>query len=389
MPRRPDDAADAGGGRASADRSTASAAVDPDEAAVDVEGLSKTFGSGDDAVRAVDGVSFRVAPGEVVGLLGPNGAGKTTTIKSMLGLVAPDAGEVRVDGVDVHEHPREAYEHVDAMLEGARNDYWRLTVRENLRYFAAVRGEDPDAVADRHERLLERLDLAEKADTAVRDLSRGMKQKVSLASVLAGRVSVAVLDEPTLGLDLESSVTLQRELRRLADERGVTLLLSSHDMDVIEAVCDRVIVMSEGRIVADDAVDGLLAGFETRGYRFTLGGVDERTLSALRDRFPVTDVDRTGDRARLTVATDTAGFYRLTDALEARDLRVDAVETLRPDLGEAFVELTGDGTGDDAPTSDLTTGVPVTGDGAGAPDTTGTGTEAGSNARRVDRGEGE
>jgi len=323
-------------------------AVDPDEAALYVEGLSKTFGSGDGAVRAVDGVSFAVEPGEVVGLLGPNGAGKTTTIKSVLGLVLPDAGDVRVRGVDIHERPREAYEHVDAMLEGARNDYWRLTVRENLRYFAAVRGEDPDAVADRHERLLERLDLAARADTAVRDLSRGMKQKVSLASVLAGRVSVAFLDEPTLGLDVESSMTLRRELRRLTEERDVTLVLSSHDMEVVEDVCDRVIVMNDGRIVVDDAVDRLLSRFEARGYRVTASGADEETLTDLRDRFDLRAVERLDGRARFEVAADTETFYRLTDAMETHDLGVDAVETLQPDLGEAFVELTGG----DAPASD-------------------------------------
>jgi len=155
--------------------------VDPDEAAVYVEGLSKTFTRGGNAVTAVDDVSFAVHPGEVVGLLGPNGAGKTTTIKSVLGLVLPDSGEVRIRGIDVAEEPRRAYRHVDAMLEGARNDYWRLTVKENLRYFAAIRGQDPDALADRHEDLLDHLDIADEADTAVRDLSRGMKQKVSLA----------------------------------------------------------------------------------------------------------------------------------------------------------------------------------------------------------------
>ncbi|PSQ39356.1 ABC transporter ATP-binding protein [Halobacteriales archaeon SW_5_70_135] len=327
--------------------------VDPDEAALYVDGLAKTFGEGADAVTAVDGVSFAVEPGEVVGLLGPNGAGKTTTIKSVLGLVLPDAGDVRVHGVDVHERPREAYEYVDAMLEGARNDYWRLTVRENLRYFAAVRGEDPDAVADRHERLLERLGLAEKADTAVRDLSRGMKQKVSLASVLAGRVSVAFLDEPTLGLDVESSMTLRRELRRLADEREVTLVLSSHDMSVVEDVSDRVIVMNDGRIVADRAVDRLLSEFDARGYRVTARGADTATLTALRERFDLRAVERLDGRARFEVAADTETFYRLTDAMERNDLGVDAVETLQPDLGEAFVELTAaDGAVPDGPGAD-------------------------------------
>ena len=164
------------------------------EPAVEVEGLRKRFGEGDDAVVAVDGVSFAVETGSVVGLLGPNGAGKTTLIKSVLGMVLPDAGTVRIRGVDVDDRPRAAYASVDAMLEGARNDYWRLTVRENLRYFAAVGGVDPDAVADRHDRLLDQLGLADRADTPVRELSRGMKQKVSLASVLAGGAEVVFLD---------------------------------------------------------------------------------------------------------------------------------------------------------------------------------------------------
>jgi len=330
-------------------------AVDPDEAALYVDGLAKTFGSGDEAVEAVRGVSFAVEPGEVVGLLGPNGAGKTTTIKSILGLVLPDAGDVRVHGIDIYERPRAAYEHVDAMLEGARNDYWRLTVRENLRYFAAIRGQDPDAVADRHDDLLEQFDLAEFADTAVRDLSRGMKQKVSLASVLGGDVSVAFLDEPTLGLDVESSLKLRRELRRLVEERGLTLIVSSHDMDVIEDVCDRVIIMNEGEVIVDEAVETLLAGFETAGYRFTVRGADDDVLADLRDRFDLSGVTELDGRTRFEVAADSATFYRLTDAMEAHGLDVDGVETVQPDLAEAFVEMTGGsvaGTDTDAPAAE-------------------------------------
>jgi len=337
------DAAEVTDRLASVGASDGTPAIDPGEAAIYVDGLSKTFGTGEEAVHAVEGVSFAVAPGEVVGLLGPNGAGKTTTIKSILGLVLPDGGEARVHGIDVHEHPRQAYEYVDAMLEGARNDYWRLTVRENLRYFAAIRGQDPDALTDRHDELLEQFDLAEQADTAVRDLSRGMKQKVSLASVLAGDVSVAFLDEPTLGLDVESSLKLRDELTRLAAERGITLVISSHDMDVIEDVCDRVVIMNDGRVVVDDTVENLLAGFETQGYRITARGVDDAVLADLRDRFELSAVDRTGERTRFEVAADTATFYRLTDAMEAHDLDLAGVETVQPDLAEAFVEMTGGG----------------------------------------------
>ena len=203
------------------------------ESIVSVRNVRKTYGSGEGAVTAVDDVSFDVQPGTVVGVLGPNGAGKTTLIKSMLGLVIPDEGDVTVDGIDVHAETREAYRRMGAMLEGARNVYWRLTVRENLEFFASLAGHDPGSLRDRHEELLEQLGLADKADATVNDLSRGMKGKVSLAAALARDAPVAFLDEPTLGLDVESSIELRRELRRLAEQESMTIVLSSHDMAVV------------------------------------------------------------------------------------------------------------------------------------------------------------
>ncbi|WP_137287197.1 ABC transporter ATP-binding protein [Halorussus salinisoli] len=310
-------------------------------AAIAVEGLRKQFGSGAEAVTAVDDVSVAVETGSVVGLLGPNGAGKTTTIKSILGMVLPDAGSVRIHGIDVYANPREAYAHVDAMLEGARNDYWRLTVRENLRYFSTISGVHPDSIADRHDRLLDKLDLAEKADEPVRSLSRGMKQKVSLASVLASEADVVFLDEPTLGLDVESSLTLRRELRRIVAERNLTVVVSSHDMDVLEDVCDRVVIMNDGRVVADDTVANLLHDFDTRGYRITSSDLDEGLLAGVRDRFDVTDVDRFGERTRVEVAADSDEFYALTEYLHGHDVTLDAVNTVEADLEDVFVEMTG------------------------------------------------
>nr|WP_240334513.1 ABC transporter ATP-binding protein [Halorussus sp. MSC15.2] len=314
---------------------------DDSSAALAVEGLRKQFGSGGDAVTAVEDVSFAVEPGSVVGLLGPNGAGKTTTIKSILGMVLPDEGTVRIHGIDVAANPRAAYAHVDAMLEGARNDYWRLTVRENLRYFATISGVDPDSIADRHDQLLEKLDLASKADEPVRSLSRGMKQKVSLASVLASEADVVFLDEPTLGLDVESSLTLRRELRRIVERRNLTVVVSSHDMDVIEDICDRVVIMNDGRVVADDTVENLLRDFDTRGYRITSPDFDESLLAEIGERFEVTDVERFDDRTRVEVATDSDGFYALAASLRRHDVTLDAVETVEADLEDVFVEMTG------------------------------------------------
>jgi len=308
--------------------------------AVSVAGLRKRFGDGTESVLAVDDVSFDIETGSIVGLLGPNGAGKTTLIKSILGMVLPDEGSVQIGGVDVYERPRDAYAHVDAMLEGARNDYWRLTVRENLRYFATISGVDPDSVRERHERLLTQLGLAEKADVPVRELSRGMKQKVSLASVLAGGAEVVFLDEPTLGLDIESSRTLQRELRRLVEEEALTVVLSSHDMDVVETVCDRVLIMSNGGIIADDTVDALLSGSDLHSIEITSRDLESAIVSTLEERFETISVEPRERGHRITVTTDSDGLYTLFAHLRAEDVSLEGVRTIEPDLEDVFVDLT-------------------------------------------------
>lgn len=259
--------------------------------AVEVNRLTKTFGSGDDSVVAVNDVSFAIQPGTVVGVLGPNGAGKTTTIKSILGLIRPDSGTIRIDGINIAKRPREAFGRVDAVLEGARNDYWRLTTRENLRYFATIGGENPDIISNRHENLLNKFNLAEKSDVPVRDLSRGMKQKVALASVLASNISVVFLDEPTLGLDIESSLTLRKELSRIVGDRGFTVILSSHDMDVIEDVCDRVIIMNNGKITVDDRVEDLLGKVDTQGYRISVREANQKALEWIKKRYQISNIE--------------------------------------------------------------------------------------------------
>ena len=326
-----------------ADDGSASAEPEP---ALAVEGISKQFGAGDDAVLAVDDVTLAVKRGSVVGLLGPNGAGKTTLIKSVLGTVLPDAGRVRVFGTDVTDDRRAAYADVDAMLEGARNDYWRLTVRENLRYFATIRGVDPDSVAGRHDRLLDRLGLSAKADTPVRDLARGMKQKVSLASVLAGGAELVFLDEPTLGLDVESSRTLRREIRRLAREEGLTVVLSSHDMAVVEDVCDRVVMMADGRVVADDTVEALLADADRDAVRVVSDDIDDATVATLRAAFDVRSVEDVDGRVAVEVAAAGERLYALMDRLREADVAVDDIRTVRPDLEEVFLGVTGTQNGD-------------------------------------------
>lgn len=309
--------------------------------AVTVENLQKVYGSGDDAVRAVDGVDFEVESGTAVGLLGPNGAGKTTTIKSLLALVVPTDGTVRIDGVDVHDEPSTAYRRMGAMLEGARNVYWRLTVRENMRFFSTLAGKDPREMSDRYDELLEQFGLAEKADTAVRELSRGQKQKVSLACTMARDANVVFLDEPTLGLDVESSLELRKELRSLVEDDGTTVLLSSHDMDVIEEVCDRVIIMNEGEVVADDTVERLLSLFNTQTYEITVTeSLDDDFRERLRAEFGATDFARRMDSSQFRAQVTGDEFYDLVEALRTAGVSVESFDTVDADLEEVFLRVT-------------------------------------------------
>lgn len=329
--------------------------------AIQVENLTKVYDGPEGELRAVDDVSFAIERGRVVGILGPNGAGKTTLIKSMLGLVVPTEGGVKIAGTDVHTNPTSVYAHAGAMLEGARNSYWRLTPRENLRFFASLAGQSPAAVRERHEALLDLFGLTEKADEPVKELSRGMKQKVSLASTLSRGCSVLFLDEPTLGLDVESSLDLRRELRRLVDRESLTVVLSSHDMTVIEDLCDRVVIMNDGHIIADDTVENLTRVFETQAYEVTMDG-----------RLPV-EVRRTIEREHAVerwaeaadgcdrfevVLADSRSLYDLVGALEASGRTIATIDSIEPDLESVFLELTNRDTAASNRESDVATDSP-------------------------------
>jgi len=313
--------------------------ADHGNTALSVDGLSKTFGNGAESVTAVDDVSFTVSSGSIVGILGPNGAGKTSLIKLILGLVRPDSGTAEIAGYDVFEESRKVHRNVDAMMEGARNDYWRLTVEENLRFFASVSGQDPDSISDRHEELLRQLDLEDKKDEEVRHLSRGMKQKVALASTLASDVPIVFLDEPTLGLDVESSLRLRREIDNIVQERGLTVVLSSHDMDTIQELCDRAIIMSDGEVIADDSIDNLLEMFRTQEFEFSVRNLEAAQQERLQSEFNTTNVTSYDDRDQFTVAVDTETFFRLSRTLEQMDVRILTIETVTPDLEEIFMNI--------------------------------------------------
>jgi len=306
---------------------------------VSVEGLTKVYRSrrrGE--VRAVDDVSFEVRPGEIVGLLGPNGAGKTTTIKCLCTLLTPTSGRMLVDGVDVGARPRAAAEKLAAVLEGNRNIYWRLSARENLEFFAALQGISRRSIIGLVEELIERFRLTEQGNADARTLSRGMQQKLAVACAFVKQTPILLLDEPTLGLDLETSFELREMLRTMAADNGRTILLSSHDMNVVQDVCERVIIVNNGKIVTADRVANLLDLFRVRSYSFTVRGCPNEP--ALREEFENIAIQADGPLTTIDVELlDGSRIYDLIDALRASDCVIESIDRREPNLGDVFLRI--------------------------------------------------
>jgi ABC-2 type transport system ATP-binding protein len=211
--------------------------------------LQKTYRQGGREVRAVVDVSLTLAAGEILAFLGPNGAGKTTTIKMIAGLIQPDAGTVCVLGRDPHRDPGTLAQ-VGAVLEGNRNLYWRLTPLQNLEYFGVLRGLPPRTARQRGLELLETFGLWEKRDVAVQTLSRGMQQKVAIAVALLHQPALLLLDEPTLGLDVEAAQAVKSLIRQIAASGSRPSLLTTHQLEMAEVLADQVAVIQQGVIVA-------------------------------------------------------------------------------------------------------------------------------------------
>jgi len=232
------------------------------------------------------------------------------------------------------------------MFEGSRDAYWRLTVRENLEFFTRLHGIPASVRRDRHDELLERLDIKEKADVPVRKLSRGMKQKVAIANTLSREIDLAVLDEPTLGLDVDTSITLQQELRHLVNEEELAVIITSHDMDVIENVCDRVIIISDGSVLADDAVDNLLEEFESDTYQVQLESTEcelsDGFVQALEDNYEIEVVDWNPRQFSLTIRFTDGTVDDLSARVNETGASIKSIERLAPDLEEAFLSITND-----------------------------------------------
>jgi sodium transport system ATP-binding protein len=212
---------------------------------IQADSLHKSFG----ATQAVQGVSFVARDGEITGLLGPNGAGKTTTLRMLYTLMKPDAGRVLVDGIDAQTHAVEVRKRL-GVLPDARGLYRRLSARENIQYFAALQGLSAEQTRARIDLLIKTLAMEDFAERRTEGFSQGERLKTAIARALVHDPRNVVLDEPTNGLDVMATRSLREFLRQLKGE-GRCVLFSTHIMQEVAALCDRIVIIAQGRVVAE------------------------------------------------------------------------------------------------------------------------------------------
>lgn len=311
--------------------------------AIRVSQLVKSYRS--DQANAVDGISFEIEPGTVFGLLGPNGAGKTTTIKMILGLVLPTSGSILVAGIDIAKERNKALRHTGAILEGSRNVYWRLSARANLEYFGALRGMQGRPLASRISEVLDLVELSDRASEEVRYLSRGMQQKVALATAILHDPDVLLLDEPTLGLDVLASRTIERVIRQFVEKQGKTVLLTTHQMDLAERLSDLIFVIHKGKKVEEGPTSEVVARFggQRETMEILLATVaNQDIIEQLKISFPGLNATIEGDKTILAWV-DTGSqkeFLNLLNELDVNGLTILQAGRRAATLEEVFLHLT-------------------------------------------------
>ena len=300
-------------------------------ARVIVRDLRKRYGS----VEALRGVSFEVNEGEIFGLLGPNGAGKTTTVECIVGLREPDEGSIELLGIDARRKPAEVREKIGAALQTTSLQD-KITPREALHVFGAFYRERADAQA-----LLERFALTENAEAAIDTLSGGQRQRLALALAFVNNPQVVFLDEPTSGLDAHARRELHGEILQMKKD-GCTVLLTTHNVEEAERLCDRAAIIDHGRVVASGAPRELIAqsAAVTSVFLATAVPEDRANLAALPG---VEDFAVDGPGVRFRITDVTRALAQLTGELDSRGIVIHELHVQKASLEDVLIEMTGGG----------------------------------------------
>lgn len=304
--------------------------------AIIIDGLYKSYGD----IRAVDDVSFEVEQGEIFGLLGPNGAGKTTLISMLCCLLEPTSGTAMIDGKDVSKDGMNVRSVIGVVPQEV-SLYPALSAYDNLKFYGKMYDIPRDQLEERIEHLLKTVGLEERAVDLIKRYSGGMKRRINIAAALIHSPKVLLLDEPTLGLDPQTRIKIHELIKKL-NEDGVTILLTTHYMDEVEKLCNRVGIMDNGRIVAIDTVERLLE---------LVGGIDiihveaEEIPSVLIERISkmkgVEKVSRHSRGLHIETMNGRELLPKIVIEIGSSSVKIKSVQIKEPNLESVFIHLTG------------------------------------------------
>lgn len=316
---------------------------------LDVQGLSKSFFG----AVAVDNVTFRVESGEILGFLGPNGAGKTTTMRMITGFLPPTAGRVLLDGVDIHEKPLVAKKQLGYLPETLAL-YPEMRVREYVKFRAQLCGVPSREVADRCKEAIEKCFVDDVANKPIGTLSKGYRQRVGLAGALVHKPKVVILDEPTVGLDPRQIVKVRDLIRSLKQDH--TILLSTHILPEVELVCDRVVIIDQGRLVASGTPDTLRQQMsQTPGLNAVVKGEVTEADDVLRQIPGVIRAARIGAGGETRILLDCEKGHDIRELVfrevVARNWTLLELTPRQASLEDVFVRLVTQATEEDRPKS--------------------------------------
>jgi len=315
---------------------------------IETIGITKEYPGKEKPLVAVDHTDLLIRSGELFGLLGPNGAGKTTLIKMLCTLILPTEGTAKVGGYDIVKEAAKVRETIGWLHgeTGGRALYWRLSARDNLRFYAYIQNVPSDVARKRIEALLEFFDLKREADSLVKDYSTGMKVRVMLARTLLPNPPILLLDEPTVGLDAQTAIETRKLIQTLNRELHKTILLTSHNLYEVEKLCERVAIINTGKIVALGTMDQLAHLIhEAKTVEVRLEGTDGEAATQIIQQLDlirrVVISERSGDGwiIRAEVSDLDSAIPRIANAL-AGNFRIRGISEIRPHLEEIFVKIT-------------------------------------------------
>ncbi len=300
--------------------------------AIEAGHLVKRFGT----VTAVNDVTITVREGEIFGFLGPNGAGKTTTMRLLTGVLTPDAGTARINGIDIHRHPLDAKMQMGVIPESS-TVYGDMSAEQNLHLSGQMYGMPRALRKERIDEILSRMGLSEKRYLPVRTFSKGMKQRVSIACAIIHRPKVLFLDEPTSGLDVQSRRLVIETIHQM-NEQGSTIFLTTHNIEEANTLCQTVCIINKGKIVAQDSPERLKKMFDT-----TQSVEVSFDRAVTRDLFAAEGILRAepcGDKWRLYTDHPDRVLKYIVGRAERESIGITSLTTSGPSLEEAFVQIT-------------------------------------------------